>query len=105
MALLTELAGEVELAGRPDLCCFELCDRFLSRRIERADVFHIVAEPLRAPRTRAVNAEHVDDAASHREVPGDRDRAIAPVSELHEPGHERVARQPRTALYLGQPRP
>ena len=47
-----------------------LRDRLLGREVEGAQVVDVVAEPLGAPRPRAVHAEDVDDAAAHREVAG-----------------------------------
>ena len=93
---------EVELASGPDLCGLELGDRLLGSGIERADILDVIAEPLRAPGTRTVDPEHVDDAATDSEIPGDGNRALAAVAELHQASHEHVAGQARTALHLGQ---
>ena len=73
-------AAQVELTCRPHLRRLELCDRLLGRRVEGAQVLDIVAEPLRPPGTRAVNAEDIDDTAADREVPRHRDGAFAPVA-------------------------
>ena len=98
------ITAEVELACRPDLRDLELGDRLLGRRIERAQVLDIIPEPLGTPGSRTIHAEDVDDAATHREVAGDGDRALATVAELHKAREQRIAGQVRTPLDLGEPR-
>ena len=95
---------QVEFARRPDLGDLELSDRFLRRVVEHTKVIDVVAEPLGAPWTLAIDTEDVDDAAAHREVAGGRHRALPPIAKFNEARDELVTREPVPALDLGHAR-
>jgi hypothetical protein len=93
-AALVGLGGQAELTGRHDGHGLERSDAPLVGRVEGADRFDLVAEPLEADRQRLAWREAVDDAAASGELAAAGDLGHRFVAQVHEAAEEPVLGQP-----------